>query len=436
MLSKPLIATMGPLSRLIAHCIENVSDVWLVQSLVDDLKAFSHALAMKWRDTLLSSLDRVGESRRIDDESMAKTIPQLWKLLRSVLFASTILLRAVLGRVLNDSRLARDNVAPDLAIQSLYILRDLYFITSRVGSEAFSQYTFVYLTALDILNAYPPLALKFLEDIQPPQLGRIPSHALDRNLDLYFLNTAEHFTLILAAPANQNLLVAAAMPYLATGGKADLVEIFEAAHSVILSVLCAPQSADIAAKHLPIYIGSLFSGFPQVLSPRQFRLAFKTLVRIASPPSPLATTHPDLPETLLEMLHHRALSAPTHLLPSSNPDIRPLDERTTLILTLIDSLPFLPPLVLEEWLPLAADLLGRIDDASARQDAKEHLWEGAQWWRDGRGSKPSLCGVVGHEGRARGCAVCWRGAGRDWSSGTRAGAREQVVTNAHTVGQR
>ena len=82
-------------------------------------------------------------------------------------------------------------------------------------------------------------------------------HPLERCLDLYFLNTAEHFTLILSPLTNEELLVGAATPYLATGGNNHLLEIFEAAHSVMLAVLIAPQSIDLTAKHLPFYVDAL-----------------------------------------------------------------------------------------------------------------------------------------------------------------------------------
>lgn len=59
--------------------------------------------------------------------------------------------------------------------------------------------------------------------------------------------------------ANEELLIAAATPYLAAGGNNRLLEIFEAAHSVVLAVFSAPQNADITAKHLPFYVDNLFA---------------------------------------------------------------------------------------------------------------------------------------------------------------------------------
>ncbi|PVI04401.1 hypothetical protein DM02DRAFT_518578 [Periconia macrospinosa] len=383
-MARPLVSSMGPLSRLIAHAVENVEDPWLIQTMMDDLASFARALTTQWRQIKFSEIDPADEESSMTEEAYRKTIPLLWKLLTSALFATTIILRGVLNRTLADSALASDAVAPLLASQALHTLRHLYFITTRLGPVSFSQHTFVYLTAIDILSAYPMHADKFLKAIAPKQLGQIPRHPLDRILDLYFLNTAEHFTLVLSPATNEELLVASAVPYLAAGGNHNMLPVFEAAHSVMLAVLSTPQSAEITAKHLPFYIDALFSVFPQNLSPRQFRLAFKTLMRVTAPPSILSASHPDLPATLLELVYHRAVNAPTHPLPPDETTLAlqgsdapppPLSEQAVLALTLIDTLPFLPIPLLNEWLPLCADLLNQIDDSAMREAVKTRYWE-------------------------------------------------------------
>jgi hypothetical protein len=383
-MSRPLVSSMGPLSRLIAHSVENVKDALLIQTMMDDLSSFSRALTTQWRQIRLSQIDPAEESAQFEEETLHKTLPLLWKLLKGALFATTIILRGVFTRTIGDGALAADAVAPTLATQTLHTLRHLYFITSRLGPASFSQHTFVYLTAIDILAAYPVHADRFLKSIAPQQLGQIPRHPLDRILDLYFLNTAEHFSLVLSPATNEELLVASAVPYLAYGGNNNMLPIFEAAHSVMLSVLSAPQSAEITAKHLPFYIDALFSVFPQNLSSRQFRLAFKTLMRVTAPPSALSATHPDLPATLLELVFHRALHAPTAPLPPDETalalqgsDAPPpaLSEQAVLALTLIDALPFLTIPLLEEWLPLCAELLNTIDDSTMREAVKARYWE-------------------------------------------------------------
>ena len=384
-LARPLVNGMGPLSLLIAHAVENTRSPWIIQTMMDDLASFSRALTTQWRQTKLSDIDSSDEAAHLEEEALHKTTPQLWRLLKAALFATTIILRGVFTRTLRDPVLASDATAPALASQALHTLRHLYFITSRLGPASFSQHTFVYLTAIDILSTHPTAALKFLSLIAPPHLGTIPSHPLDRTLDLYFLNTSEHFSLVLPKTANEDLLVAAAVPYLASFSSAPgLTPNFEAAHSVMLSVLSAPQSADATAKHLPFYIDALFAAFPASLSARQFRLAFKTLMRVTAPPSPLSASHPDLPATLMELVHYRALHAPTSPLPPDavalalqGSDAPPpaLSEQAVLTLTLVDALPFLSIPLLDEWLPLCAHALNAVHDREMREVVKQRFWE-------------------------------------------------------------
>ena len=272
-------------------------------------------------------------------------------------------------------------VAPKLAIRALQTLRGLYFISTKTGSASFSQYNFVYLTAMDILAAYPPQAEALLHNIKPPDVSAIPPHPLDRCLDLFFLNTAEHFTLVLPTHTSEELLVTAATPYLAAGGNNNLLAIFEAAHSVMLAVFSAPQNAELTTRHLPFYIDTLFNVFPQNVSGRQFRLAFKTLLRLTSPPTALAASQPLLSATLLELLHERANIAssiplppdPTENASQVDPPI-PLSEQAVLTLTIIDILPQLPLDLLDEWLPLSAHLVNQIEDPAMREYCKEHFW--------------------------------------------------------------
>lgn len=217
--------------------------------------------------------------------------------------------------------------------------------------------------------------------MKSPDLSVIPQHPLDRYLDLFFLNTAEHFTLVLHSHTSEEVLVAAATPYLAAGGNNNLLAIFEAAHSVMLAVFSAPQNAELTTRHLPFYIDALFRVFPQNLSGRQFRLAFKTLLRLTSPPAMLAATQPMLSATLLELLHERANNASSTPLPLhpnetvslADPPVL-LSEQAVLILTIIDTLAQLPLDLLDEWLPLAAHLVNQIEDHSMREHCKEHFW--------------------------------------------------------------
>jgi hypothetical protein len=265
----------------------------------------------------------------------------------------------------------------------LKTLRNFYFISSRIGSDALSMNTFVFLSAIDILARYPDQAQIFLASIKPSAQGRIPPHPLDRCLDLFFLNTAEPLSLAVSPEANEELLVASASPYLVAGKSQSLLEISEAAHSVILAIMAAPRNSQIAGRVFPFYTDALFKVFPSSISARQFCIAFKTLVRISSPPSAISHTFPDLTVILLEMLYDRALNPPTiplpelriHGAPRDDPKKPLLSEQAHLALALLDALPFLSVALLEEWLPIAARLVNQIRDVAMADLCRERFWE-------------------------------------------------------------
>lgn len=279
MSSGPLVKSLGPLSRLIGHAIEQVREHWLVTAALDDLSNFGRTLITQWRQNRLSNVESTEQSQFLDEHTIMTTSPALFKLLQSVLFASVIVMRSVLGRMLGDPMLARDELAPGIAQQTLHVLRNIYFVTTRQGMSTFSQYNFVYYTAMDILSQYPGEVESFLREIQPPQIGKVAEHPLDRTLDLFFLNTVEHFTLTLPTHLTAEVVVPVVTSYLAAGGKGPLLPVFEAAHSVTLAVFSAPQNAQATIANLPFYVDSLFRVFPSNLSARQFRLAFKSLLK-------------------------------------------------------------------------------------------------------------------------------------------------------------
>ncbi len=377
--ARNLTAALGPLSRLIAHAIDNVHDRMLIIHSTSKVAEFARNLATSWRQNKLSELDPKEEAQYLDEQTTGQTFPVLLQLLRDTMFAAVITLRSVLGRLLCDPVLASDSNGPRLAMQSLHVLRDTYFIAHRFGLISSSQYVFVYMTAIDVLSRYQAQAENFLESIRSPELGRIPAHPLDRLYDLFFLNTAEHFTLTVSPRLNQELLFTAAAPYVDPKGDQRLGEIFEAAHSVMLAILAAPQNAEVATVNVPFYIETLLQSFPMPLTARQFRLAIKSVVRLAAPPSPIAASMPLMQAIILDLLRERMDHASEDPLPPS-PDLvlahtQPLSEKAVLLLAIIDCLSSLPVPLLEEWLPLTADLLHKVGTQAHKQQCQERLWQ-------------------------------------------------------------
>lgn len=107
--ARPLVSTLGPLSRLIAHSIDNVRDPRIVAHTVDYLADFVRTLMVQWRQNKLSEIDAAEEAEFLDADSREVTLPSLWKTLRNCLYSIVITLRAVLGRTINDSALAANS---------------------------------------------------------------------------------------------------------------------------------------------------------------------------------------------------------------------------------------------------------------------------------------------------------------------------------------
>lgn len=120
--SSTLVGSLGPLARLIAHTVEQVSDGWLVVAAVDDLEGFARTVYLQWRQNKLSEVDAAEEQAHLDAETIQKTIPILWKLLRSTLFAVVIILRSVAGRMLGDHSLAKDDSTQEIDIGGFVLI--------------------------------------------------------------------------------------------------------------------------------------------------------------------------------------------------------------------------------------------------------------------------------------------------------------------------
>ncbi|KAK5636705.1 hypothetical protein RRF57_012417 [Xylaria bambusicola] len=412
--SRPLPQNMGPLSRLGVFAVEHARDSSIILRAQDSLLSFTAGLLEKWEHCALSLVDLSVESVKLSPDLLRGPWPMLWQLFKKIMFAIVSILQPIVGRCLLDPRLRNDSTAPTLATKTLHVLRNLYFISSRQGGNTFQVYTFTYLTSLDILTRYSDACVHFLQETLPPPTIIVPS-PVHQALALFYLNTAEHLPLSLPTPSVEALMVAPATANLSptswlispanTPPSSLTLELFESSHAALLSVFSCPQHSTLTAPLIPFYIDTLLAAFPTRISPRQFRLAFRTVMQVTSPPYPISITDPELSETLLEMLRFRAESASTAPLPPT-PDTlssahqqagaaTPLiSEQTTLILALTDALPYLPLHLVNEWLSRAAKASIAIADPQMRDVARHRLWEvlangeldvdraviGVTWW--------------------------------------------------------
>lgn len=83
----------------------------------------------------------------------------------------------------------------------------------------------------------------------------------------------------------------------------------------MLAILAAPQNTGVAVNSVPLYVETLLQSFPRPLTARQFRLAIKSVVRIASPPSPVAIAMPLMQAIVLDMLRDGVEHASEDILP-------------------------------------------------------------------------------------------------------------------------
>ncbi|KAI1143798.1 peroxin 8 [Hypoxylon sp. FL0543] len=425
--SRPLAQNMGPVARLAAFAVQHAADPNIVLQAHEELLGFTAGLLDKWTHCPLSIVDLSVESAALSPDALKGPHPMLWQLLKKIMFTVVAILQPIVGRSLLDPFMRNDVLAPTMAAKTLHTLRNLSFISTRQGAGAFQVYEFTYLTSLDIITRYPDACVSYLQDTQPPspQNGNaVPSPSIQA-LTLFYLNIAEHLPLSLPTPAAETLIITPATAYLspttswlsspANNPPSSLtLQLFESAHACVLSVLSCPQHSPLAAQLIPFYIDVLLSSFPSRISPRQFRLAFRTVMQITSPPYPISATHPELSETLLEMLRFRALDASTDPLldlneksaATSKEETPAVSEQTALVLALIDALPYLPPHVLEEWLTRAAETMHAIADPPLREVARRRFWDvlvsgemdvergavGVAWWGTHGGREMVLFG--------------------------------------------
>lgn len=116
-----------------------------------------------------------------------------------------------------------------------------------------------------------------------------------------------------------------------------------------------------------------------------------------------------MPAILLELLRSRSESASTVPIPihpgAPEGGIEtpvPLSEQAVLTLTVLDTLTQIPLGLLDEWLPIAADMVWEVKDSMMREHCKEWFWH-------------ILVGGELDPERSRLCHAWWStGGGREW----------------------
>ena len=376
----PVLSCLGPLTRLMSLSIATVSNADVLSTHIESLVSFTRSVLVQWQQNKLSEVDPAEEEEFLSEASLKQTLPVLWKFLRTAMFSVLVLHRSILSRVLGDLSLP-PSLPTFAAIQSLRALQNLHFISSKRAGADFAAYRFVHSASLDVLSQRPSEVEAILQEFRPSSGSRISQHPMDRCHDLFYLNTVEHLAPVLSDSLAEKYLVRIAMPYVGSVEDARLSEIFEAAHSVLLAVFSVPTNERILSRHIHHYMDTLLQDFPKALSPRQFRLAIRTLVHTTSPPSTISVTEPLLPSIILDLVRSRLVNASTTILSSSPLENKSdnnrshLSEQAAFELAMIDSLPYLPVAQLGDWLLLAAESLAFVHDGVQLQICRDRFWE-------------------------------------------------------------
>ena len=429
--SRPLVSMMSRISVMAGFHINHLRTPAPLPRITTQLRDFSTNLLELWRASPFSAYDPSIPSNTPGSTTLAPETHQphtvLFNLLRNIYFATLLIVTALVSRLLPSPLplAAKANISS----QILHTLRSLSPISSRLGHLA--NYDFVLLSSIDLLTSSRPHALEFFTSILPSSLGYIPSHPVDRGMDLYFLNVAEHFTLLLPADVVADKIIGAAKPYLDLSAtpRAELQgtqmkTLIEAAHSATLSALSAPHMSAPAAHLLGPYAETLLRSFPHSIDARQLRFGVKSLVGLCCPPGKLAERE-GFAESICELVRHAALSAPAQPLPPSStvqsagdadqPKAAQMGMGTSpqgaYTLSLIDSLPHLTPEQLRNWLPLTAELVRGLQGADKRM-CRERVVEVLE------------SGEMDVE-RSQVCVAWWTTGGGRWMLEGRRGERER-----------
>ncbi|KAL8811025.1 MAG: hypothetical protein Q9200_002114, partial [Gallowayella weberi] len=107
--SGPLISDLGRLSRLAAFFVRHAADLNTLTALLQTFLDVSRSLCFQWRQNKLSEVDVFEETLYLTDEAINISLPLLWRVLRSSVFAIVVILVSYTGRLLGDKLMKRDD---------------------------------------------------------------------------------------------------------------------------------------------------------------------------------------------------------------------------------------------------------------------------------------------------------------------------------------
>jgi len=164
-LSRPLFTSLSSVARLASMCVRESKSPGSIHILLDRINEFTQTLTAQWNMTRLSGVSLVDEPRLIDPESRRATMPVVWQMLKMVLFTAVLIVSEVSARLVKEEEWNEGRKI--VASKILHMLRGLYFITSRLGTQGFTSYNFVYMSSIDILGMHAEEAERWVRSVAP-----------------------------------------------------------------------------------------------------------------------------------------------------------------------------------------------------------------------------------------------------------------------------
>ncbi|GAA5824200.1 hypothetical protein JCM11251_001564 [Rhodosporidiobolus azoricus] len=304
LVSHPLFTLLGPLSRAIGRTIEAAAIVARTPTGVapDALAAIQHISAILLRVTtgLNEGWAATAWSDLLSDDSLSpstRTETAPWTLLKTLLFAQTLIYSSLLQVVAPSEGDEPTPVQRQLATQAVRALGKSYFVALKFGQNGFDAWRAVLGGLVEVVAAprtpswtaspaeeageeSPAETLaKSLEPVKGTGHEGRHNRAVERAEATFWMNTVELVMAQLGEGYVEKRVLRGVRPYL---DDATYRDSFEAAHSVMLAFFGSSTATSTAHEVAPWYIELLLRTYPSLLSPSQFRLAYSAVVAAVS----------------------------------------------------------------------------------------------------------------------------------------------------------
>ncbi|KAF9124487.1 hypothetical protein BGW39_008183 [Mortierella sp. 14UC] len=304
----PLFTEMGRVARTVATLIESMDSKsegsrhsWWgqVEDILQKLHSFAINLHVDWSRCALSQTDSFIKRAEGDrtgglDAETTKSTGMLFQVFKTLLFAYTMIFGAVVEKSTSDP------VPVGVAAQLDYLILDsyayLFFVTYKLGPGGFQVYEELVtslLTRMVMSGEQASVLVQHGQDKDEPAnrhilLNKTLKAMMPRaelgfhdpvmeSRTLFFMNLLERVMVAIDETLLEDQLLPLVYPYLLKNDQRDL---FESAHSVIMSVFLTNKR--IAQQVAPFYSNLLIQHFPEQINIDQLRAAFTTMIRSLS----------------------------------------------------------------------------------------------------------------------------------------------------------